>query len=377
MQIARNIIIRNPAVDHVTLARLLKKAAISQRSLARECEVSAATVNLFVKSGILPRSPQLRAKLHDDITQILTGAGCLPSDINKALNQEEPPMGLTPQALKHFGFPNNPFSAARVNGPRDVLEVFEHTNAVDRICDAGTYGEFLILVGPQGTGKTIAVDAAEYHLKHERSNSCRVVRILQPDTETIRISHIINSVSRGIGCLYNGWDQNRKIENILDIVRSKNAARILIVIDDGHALHPRTLVAIKRLWDNTKSDFMHMLGIVILAQPHIKPVLARTDLEEVRTQADIVEIWGLMNETEIREYIDLKLSKYDGIGLLEIDTHTKIWNYEQKSTDEHSVMPIEPRHLNQVMIDLLNRAALLGDAKITEAHVSYVYTNRA
>ncbi len=383
MHIETKIMNINPVKN--TLADLVTGIRLSHRKLAAECNVSPATINLIVKHNIWPKSAELTDQLRNDIKQILLSAGCPEAEIDRALKIEEHTMGMNPLTLRHFGWHNNPFSASRVKGPRDVLDLDEHKNAVDRICEAGINSELLILIGPQGTGKTTAIDAAEYRLNNEPNKACRVVRILQPEIENLKIGPIIDSIGRAISCNYQGYDQGRKIEEILSIQSQKNAKRLLAVIDDGHALHPKTLLAIKRFWDNTKIDFGHLLGIVILAQEGIETSLSRSDLVEVATHADIIEIWGLLNEAELRDYIALKLKPffnidnpkaYDHIDkLMDVDIPTLIWQHEQSKAVKNDVIPVEPRHLNTIMIGIANRAAFLGDPKITADHINYVYTS--
>src|SRR3990167_3954511 len=184
------------------LAELRAALPISLSALARRCGYSKASLSLLFAKGQLPSTPHIRAALLAAVARELKALNLNPAPIlHLSKTQTETPT-MDPFTLNFFSLLNNPFSPARVNAPADVLQTAEHNLAVQRIMEAGVHQEFLILVGRHGSGKTTAVDAAAAKL--ESAGACAVVRILQPETEKLKIAGILKAICRHIGSAYRG-----------------------------------------------------------------------------------------------------------------------------------------------------------------------------
>jgi len=272
---------------------------------------------------------------------------------------------------------DNPFDPAMIRGERDIYKNEEHTDAVSRIETAALEGRFFILIGRQGTGKTTALDAAS--VKLTQSSRCRIIRVPAPDTERLKIGHIIDYLAAQLGTKYRGWNNQRKLGQIKDILAQPGSRRVLLVIDDGHALHGMTLISLKRLYDILKPNagFDHLIGIVILAQEPMFDTLDR--IEEVGTHVTSFQMWGLQGANEVAAYITQKLRKigktladfFDG----DADVPALIWKYEvalnpQRKTERW----IEPRRLHQICKDLMIAAVAAGEKRIGNNHVEIYYS---
>ena len=355
------------------------KSEISQRLLAQEAGLSPAAVNNLLRHGAWPINPDHRRRLESALSArgivIPAEAGIqsvpkIPkSEIRnpKSKIPKESPMPLDPSDLRHFGLARNPFSAARVNSEAAVLPPDEHSGAVQRIKEAAAHGEFIILVGPQGTGKTTALDAAEDQLA--RDDRYKIIRILNPQTERLRYGPIIQAIGLNLGTVYNGFNYDRTLHQAREILIRKPDLRPVIIIDDCHALASQTLYAVKRLWDNVKYGYRHLFAIVLIAQDSIQTRI--DNLREVGTHADLYNIWGLRNPDEVQAYITKKLKALKAENVFDAGAAETIWRCEQNGKTTRGWIP--PRHLNKLCCDALHTAAELGAPSVTGDIIEHLY----
>jgi type II secretory pathway predicted ATPase ExeA len=86
-----------------------------------------------------------------------------------------------------------------------------------------------------------------------------------------------------------------------------------LFVDDAHDLHPKTLVALKRLTE-VVVEGGGQLSVVLLGHPKLKNDLRRPQMEEIGDRTTVFEFGGLRDRQ--RDYIDwvLKISLEEGVA---------------------------------------------------------------
>jgi type II secretory pathway predicted ATPase ExeA len=357
------------------LANLLIKHKVSRNQIAIASEVSPATITRLVNKGQWTESKEKNSAIRDGIFKCLGAAGANEREIRNSLDiqEEHKVSSLTSETMRFFSLVSNPFSPTQIQSGADVLQTSEHTLTVNRIVNAARRGEFIFIVGYHGAGKTTALNDATAKLGSERS--CKICRILDPYTEGLKIGAIIDAMGRAVGINYNGFARSRSLEQISSALRQPTATPLLVIIDDGHALHPQTFYALKRLWDNMVSDFKHLISIVVLSQFSIFDSLKLDRFAEVRNHVEIYEIAGFISATEIQNYIIQRCRLLPGKWekLFDPEVPNLIWEYERRNYRREGMFAIEPRQLNHICIDLLNKAVEMGDPLICTDTVKKYY----
>src|SRR5208282_1754345 len=88
---------------------------------------------------------------------------------------------------------------------------------------------------------------------------------------------------------------------------------VALFVDDARDLHPKTLVALKRLTE-VVVEGGGQLSVVLLGHPKLKNDLRRPQMEEIGDRTTVFEFGGLRDRR--RDYIDwvLKISLEEGVA---------------------------------------------------------------
>jgi len=357
------------------LADLLLEHNISRRQLSITCGVSPATITRLINEAQWPKIKKTKAAVQDGIFKHLKAAGIKEREINQALEiQEEHKMAsLYPQTLQHFDLRDNPFRPSAVKATADVLPTSEHMFTVDRIAGSAKHGEFIAIIGKHGAGKTTALNDALDRLRNEKA--CKICRVLDPHTVGLRVGSIIDSIGRTLGIPYNGHSRSRTLAHIENALHQPDALPVLVIIDDGHALHHSAFFELKRLWDNLVIGHNHLISIVILAQPSIYQVLDNPNFAEVRNHLEDYSIAGFLSPKEVKAYIMHRCRKLPGkwTRIFDEDVPFTIWDYEMKNTRGNDQRTLEPRQLNRICIELMNMAKDIESPRVTSDTVKDYY----
>jgi len=187
----------------------------------------------------------------------------------------------------------------RVNMPQKIYQSKAVREVKRRIIDAiAEPGGILAVIGEIGIGKTIAtIDA----LGAFEEFGHRIIYCRQPDKERLRISVIINGMIR-----YFGETPRKDIDARTEQLRrllgqaQQDSKKVILVIDEAHALHYQTLRALKRLLELNFGRRIGLLTVVLVAQPEIYEKL--NQIEEVALRTDILEMRPLTRE-ESKEFL--------------------------------------------------------------------------
>lgn len=181
----------------------------------------------------------------------------------------------------------------RVNLPQKIFQSRAVREVRKHIIEAlAEPGGILAIVGEVGIGKSIAaLDAlgAFEELGHH------IIWCRQPDKERLKISIIMNAMVRH-------WNEipRRDIDARTEQLRRllgqaiTDEKKVILVIDEAHALHYQTMRALKRLLELNFARQIGLLTIVLVAQPEIHEKL--NQVEEVALRTDILEMRPLTRE---------------------------------------------------------------------------------
>lgn len=92
----------------------------------------------------------------------------------------------------------------------------------------------------------------------------------------------------------------RRERDLQDLFR-RTKKPVALFIDDAHELHPKTLIALKRLMELV-TDGGGQLSIVLIGHPRLKNDLRRPKMEEIGDRTTVFEFGGLRDRQ--RDYID-------------------------------------------------------------------------
>jgi len=157
---------------------------------------------------------------------------------------------------------------------------------------------WLTVIGKSGVGKTTAVNHALAAMPD--------VRVVEPacfDRRRLTIGAVLEATIRDLDpgeTVRMGLEsRSRQWRRVVGDATANG--RVLIVIEEAHALHHETLRALKRLrevgWARQRAP---LVGIVLVAQPAILPILRR--VREVGLRVTRHSVSGL-TEREVGEYL--------------------------------------------------------------------------
>lgn len=187
----------------------------------------------------------------------------------------------------------------RVNLPSKIFESKAVKEVRRRVHEAiSEPGGILAIIGEVGIGKTIAVlgvvGALEEYGEH-------IIWCCQPDKERLRIGTIMNTIIRYLG-ENPRRDMDARTEQLRRLLGQAASAgkKVVLVIDEAHALHRKTMRALKRILELNFGRRMGLLSIILIAQPEIYEKLNR--IEEVALRTDIIEMKPLTHG-ESKEFL--------------------------------------------------------------------------
>ena len=192
----------------------------------------------------------------------------------------------------------------------------EHHAQVSRDIRAAIMGGRLIaLTAVIGSGKTILSRRLRAELEREgrvivsRSLSIEKVKITVP----LLISALFYDLTPEKTVTISNQSERR--ERDLQELFRRAKKPVALFIDDAHDLHPKTLVALKRLTE-VVVEGGGQLSVVLVGHPKLKNDLRRPQMEEIGDRTTVFEFGGLRDRQ--RDYVDWVLKS----SLVEVDGST-------------------------------------------------------
>ncbi len=175
----------------------------------------------------------------------------------------------------------------RVNLPEKIFQSKAVKEVRRRLHESITQpGGILAIIGEVGIGKTIAALSVLGSLEEYGE---QVIWCQQPDKERLKIGTIMNTLIRHLG-ENPRRDMEARTEQLRRLLGQAASAgkKVVLIIDEAHALHRQTMRALKRILELNFGRRMGLLSIVLIAQPEIYEKLNR--IEEVALRTDILEM---------------------------------------------------------------------------------------
>jgi type II secretory pathway predicted ATPase ExeA len=187
---------------------------------------------------------------------------------------------------KSFGLPSDPWSSIRI----DTADA----GRVADMCDAAVDDSYIIqIVGSTGVGKSTALRAA-LDARNDIDPKTDLIEVLRLDRESRTIADVVSAIYRQLGAQRptRAEDRDAQLRMILGEATRRSGPtgkprRLLLLLDDAHFLHWRTISAIKGLRELTWIGRGPALGIILLSQ---RDILGRS--AEIRERSDSVHLAG-------------------------------------------------------------------------------------
>ncbi|HSM11081.1 MAG TPA: AAA family ATPase, partial [Lysobacter sp.] len=180
--------------------------------------------------------------------------------------------------LAHYGLSEPPFSITP--DPRFVFLSERHRDALAHLLfgvDQGGGGGFVQLTGEVGTGKTTLCRVVLEQLPE----NARVALVLNPQLTPVELLETICQELRlQIG------DHRGSRKALVDALNAylleaySQGLRVVLIIDEAQNLSADALEQV-RLLNNLETPTQKLLQIILIGQPELRTMLARTDLRQL------------------------------------------------------------------------------------------------
>jgi type II secretory pathway predicted ATPase ExeA len=162
-------------------------------------------------------------------------------------------------------------------------------------------GRLVALTAVIGSGKTILSRRLRAEL--EREGRVIVSRSLTVEKAKITVPLLISALFYDLtpDKTVTISSQSERRERELQELFRRAKKPVALFVDDAHDLHPKTLVALKRLTE-VVVEGGGQLSVVLLGHPKLKNDLRRPQMEEIGDRTTVFEFGGLRDRQ--RDYID-------------------------------------------------------------------------
>jgi len=202
----------------------------------------------------------------------------------------------------YFGLSDNPF--AITPDPRYLFLSARHTEALAHLLYGVTEsGGFIQLTGEVGTGKTTLVRS----LLEKLPDNVDAALIINP---RVTVPEFLRSICRELQV---PWSGEATPQDLIDALNARlleaHAAgrRVVLIIDEAQGLSAEVLEQV-RLLTNLETQRHKLLQIILVGQPELREILARTDLRQLAQR--ITGRYHLMplSSNESRAYVNHRLT---------------------------------------------------------------------
>ena len=276
---------------------------------------------------------------------------------------------LSAHAKKHFKLFLSPFEDD-VKKPEDVFLSSEQRYIRESMFNAAKNGGFLAVIGESGSGKTTLRRDLIDRIQREGHE----ITIVQPrifDKSRLTAGSICEAIIQDIapnttvGGSLEG--KARKIERLLT-ESSRGGYSHVLMIEEAHDLHIKTLKYLKRFWE-MEDGFRKLLAVILIGQPELNGKLdERQNFEarEVIRRCEIAMLEPLNGDME--DYLKLKFKRvgkelsdvFDDDAFAAIRERLTL----QRRGAQNTISMHYPLIVNNTVTKCLNLAAEMGAKKI-------------
>ena len=168
-------------------------------------------------------------------------------------------------------------------------------------------GSMLALYGPCGVGKTVAMRTALETL----GSGCDIIQVEIPEKERLCVSAIMDTILESLGETPKRFAQAKTVQLQRCLGERSKSRRVVLVIDEAHALPIRTLKGLKRLLELGYALRSGLFSVILVGQSEMKERLRAAP--EVGKRTRRYEM-GVLTDKE-REMIVGQVAEAEGLKL--------------------------------------------------------------
>jgi type II secretory pathway predicted ATPase ExeA len=198
------------------------------------------------------------------------------------------------EVMRHYSLAREPIDVG-------FFETEHHAQVLRDIRAAIMSGRLIALTAVIGSGKTILWRRLRADLEQE--GRVIVSRSLSVEKTKITVPLLVAALFYDLTpekTVTISTRSERRERDLQDLFR-RTKKPVALFIDDAHELHPKTLIALKRLMELV-TDGGGQLSIVLIGHPRLKNDLRRPKMEEIGDRTTVFEFGGLRDRQ--RDYID-------------------------------------------------------------------------
>jgi len=204
---------------------------------------------------------------------------------------------------EYFGFKEAPFSIAP--DPRYLYMTAQHRDALAHLVyGLNSEGGCILLTGEVGTGKTTICRC----LLEQIPDQANVALVLNPKLSEIEL---LETICDELNIEYP--DSNNTVKTYTDriyhflIETNRNNEKTVLIIDEAQNLDSKVLEQL-RLLTNLETDQRKLLQIIILGQPELLDILARSEMRQLAQRITARFHLQPLNKSEVKAYLSHRLA---------------------------------------------------------------------